>query len=127
MTKLTHQADATPRSKCPVACTLDILGDKWTLLVVRDLWWGSQTYNYLQNQYENMPTNILADRLRRLLAVAVIEKVQYQVKPIRYTYQLTEKGRELGPILFHLLQWGAKNVAGSEVPPNMKAFLEANG
>lgn len=115
-----------PRSACPVACSLDILGDKWTLLIVRDLWWEKQTYNYLQNQHEKMPTNILADRLRRLLAAEIIEKLQYQDKPVRYQYRLTNKGRELGPVLFHLLKWGDKYIPKSKVSPKMKKFLAAN-
>src|SRR5437016_4055589 len=80
------------RSPCAVACTLDLIGDKWSLLVVRDLFRGKATYNELQNSPERIPTNLLADRLRKLEEAGLIAKSAYQEHPVRFAYGLTEKG-----------------------------------
>ncbi len=101
------------RSVCPVSCVLDILGDKWTLLVVRDMFMGKKTYGELQKSPEKIPTNILAERLKRLEQSGVIEKSQYQERPVRYTYTLTEKGRGLAPVLTAMMSWGNQYVPGT--------------
>jgi len=105
---------AAMRSPCPIANTLDIFGDKWTLLVVRDLFAGKSTYGEIQSSPEGIPTNILADRLKRLAAHGIIKKSPYQQNPVRYAYQLTNTGRSLGPILEQIVKWGMKNIAGTE-------------
>jgi len=102
------------RSICPIACALDIFGDKWTLLVIRDLIVGKKTYSEFQQSPENIPTNILAARLKLLLEHEIIEKVAYQQKPVRYEYLLTNKGRELGSIIGSIIQWGEKHIPGSK-------------
>lgn len=104
---------AFKRSICPVANTLDILGDKWTLLVVRDLLLGKQTYSELQNSEEGIPTNILAERLKRLQQAGIVEKRQYQDRPARYAYSLTEMGRELGPVLRSMISWANRYIPGT--------------
>jgi DNA-binding HxlR family transcriptional regulator len=104
-----------PRSPCAVACTLDLVGDKWSLLVVRDLLRGNVTYGALQNSPEGIPTNILADRLKRLERDGLIAKSPYQDHPVRYTYQLTEKGKALSDVLLALVRWGKKHIPGTEV------------
>ena len=101
------------RSPCPVACSLDLLGDKWTLLVVRDLLLGKTTYTEFQQSPEGIPTNILAERLKRLLAAGIVEKSPYQERPVRYAYHLTEKGRDLGPVLSALVDWGNRHIPGT--------------
>lgn len=103
-----------PRSRCPIACALDIVGDKWTLLVIRDLFAGKKTYGELQASPENIPTNLLADRLKRLIKHQVIVKSPYQKQPVRYQYTLTAKGKELGLVLKAMVQWGEKNIPGSK-------------
>ncbi|MCK4742355.1 MAG: helix-turn-helix transcriptional regulator [Sulfuriflexus sp.] len=106
------------RSMCPVSSVLDILGDKWTLLVVRDmLLLGKRRYNELVDSAEGIPTNILADRLKRLEASEVIEKTPYQEKPLRYEYRLTAKGKDLLPLIKELAVWGNKYIEGTMVPP----------
>lgn len=106
------------RSLCPVSSVLEILGDKWTILVVRDmLLLGKRLYKELADSPENIPTNILADRLKRLEAAAIIEKHPYQDKPVRYEYTLTEKGRALRPLLIELAKWGNAYIPGTMVPP----------
>ncbi|MCU7926075.1 MAG: helix-turn-helix transcriptional regulator [Candidatus Thiodiazotropha sp. (ex Dulcina madagascariensis)] len=105
---------AFARSPCPVACVLDIIGDKWTLLVVRDLFAGKRTYGEFQASFEKIPTNILAERLKRLIEYEIIVKSPYQQRPVRYEYVLTTKGKELGPILKAMAQWGEKYIPGSK-------------
>src|SRR5260221_12772697 len=83
------------RSACPAACALDLAGDKWTLLVVRDLLRGRSTYGELADSPEGIPTNILADRLRRMEKAGLIGAEPYQRRPVPYAYTLTEKGRDL--------------------------------
>ena len=107
------------RSVCPVANTLDIIGDKWTLLIIRDLFVGKSTYKAFQESPEGIPTNILADRLKRLELHGVVDKKPYQSNPVRYTYLLTQKGKELGPVLLSVKQWGEKHIPGT------KAMIQA--
>jgi DNA-binding HxlR family transcriptional regulator len=101
------------RSPCPVANSLDIVGDKWSLLVVRDLLHGKRTYSELADSPEHIPTNILADRLKRLEASGIIGSAPYQQRPVRLAYALTPKGRDLGRVLFEFVRWGKKHVPGS--------------
>lgn len=107
------------RSPCPIANTLDIIGDKWTLLVVRDLFAGKHTYSEFQSSPEKIPTNILAERLKRLVAHGIVEKQPYQQRPVRYAYVLTDTGRELGPVLKDLSQWGLKNIKDTQAKIKM--------
>jgi DNA-binding HxlR family transcriptional regulator len=102
------------RSSCAVASTLDLVGDKWSLLVVRDLISGSATYKELQNSPERIPTNILADRLKKLEQRGLITKSAYQQHPVRHAYSLTEKGKDLGEVLLALVRWGMKHIPGTE-------------
>ena len=102
-----------PRSSCPVACTLDLVGDKWSLLVVRDMLGGKVTYSELQNSPEGIPTNILADRLKRLEEAGLVAKSAYQQHPVRYAYELTEKGKALGDVLLALVRWGEAHIPGT--------------
>ncbi len=110
------------RSSCPAACALDLAGDKWTLLVVRDLLRGRSTYGELADSPEGIPTNILADRLRRMEEYGLIKAVPYQQRPVRYSYSLTRKGRGLGDVLRAVAQWGRRHIPGTKVMPE---FLKA--
>lgn len=101
------------RSPCPVTGTLDILGDKWTLIVVRDLFLGKRTYGEFLDSPEGIPTNILAERLKRLKNAGLLEKIPYQEKPRRYAYSLTDKGRALGPVLRAMVKWGLQYLEGT--------------
>ena len=114
------QVTSKSRSSCPVACALDLVGDKWTLLVVRDLIRGRKTYGELAASPEGIPTNILADRLRRLEESGLIEAVPYQQRPVRYAYALTAKGRDLGRVLAAVARWGEKHVRGTKIPPEFR-------
>ena len=109
------------RSPCPVASTLDLVGDKWSLLVIRDLLAGPRTYGELLDSPEGIPTNILADRLKRLEGAGLVLKSAYQERPVRYAYALSDKGAELGDVLIALVRWGKRHVPGTRVlvrPPS---------
>jgi DNA-binding HxlR family transcriptional regulator len=115
------------RSSCPAACALDIAGDRWTLLIVRDLLRGRSTYGALAASDEKIPTNILADRLRRMQAEGLIVAKPYQERPRRYAYQLTEKGRALGEVLAALARWGKRYVPGTRIPPEFRRARAPRG
>ena len=103
------------RSSCPVANTLDILGDRWTLLLVRDLFLGKSTYGEFLQSPEGIPSNILAERLKRLELHGLIVKEPYQERPTRYTYRLSDKGKALAPVMKAVRDWGLKNIPGTDV------------
>lgn len=106
------------RSGCPITCTLELVGDKWSLLLIRDIAVGGKhRYGDFENSPENIPTNILADRLKRLLAHDILEKVSYQDRPVRYAYLLTRKGAELMPVLQTIAEWGLAHKTGKWTPP----------
>src|SRR5947209_3788742 len=104
------------RSDCPVACTLDLLGDRWTLLVVRDLLRGKARYGDFLASSEGIPTNILAERLKRLQEAGVLEAVLYSAHPPRYEYRLTPKGAALGPVVKSMVDWGLTHLPGTRLP-----------
>lgn len=82
------------RSRCSIARTLEIVGDKWTLLIVRDLMWhGKHTFQELQNSDEHMPSNLLSLRLKRLMTWGLVRRDAYQDRPTRYKYYLSGSGK----------------------------------
>jgi len=87
------------RSPCPVASALDVVGDKWTLIVLRTIFAGRHRYGDLAGMPEKIATNILADRLERLETFGLVTKSPYQQNPVRYQYRLTAKGADLLPVL----------------------------
>jgi DNA-binding HxlR family transcriptional regulator len=110
-------ATRTRRSFCPVACTLDLLGDRWSLLVVRDLMRGKKRYAEFLESKEGIPTNILADRLKRLTVKGVIRSRRYSEHPPRVEYELSRKGEDLRPILRAMVDWGIRHAGGRTPPP----------
>ncbi|MBN1647235.1 MAG: helix-turn-helix transcriptional regulator [Spirochaetales bacterium] len=96
------------RSTCPIASTLDIVGDKWTLIIVRDLLRGFIRYNDFLDAGEHITTNILADRLKKLEKEKIIGKRPYQYNPVRYEYFLTDKGKDLRPLFTEIIKWAQK-------------------
>lgn len=98
-----------PRSECPVSLALDFVGDKWMLLIVRDLLKGKSRYDSFLSSDERISTNVLADRLSRLVDAGILIKKPYQANPIRYEYSLTRKGKDLGPIIKAMYAWGKKH------------------
>ena len=111
-TKMQKQAELR-RSACPVANTLDLVGDKWTLLIIRDMRHGKRTYGELADSPERIPTNILADRLKRLQGAGIIVRTAYQDRPVRHAYTLSAKGQDLGELLLALVSWGKKHIPGT--------------
>jgi DNA-binding HxlR family transcriptional regulator len=106
------------RSACSIARTLEIVGDKWTLLVVRDLMWhGKQTFQALQESAEGVPSNILSERLKRLAKWGLVRREAYQHNPVRYAYHLTEDGKSLEPVLLQIMAWGHKHLGGGRYDP----------
>lgn len=103
------------RSPCPVACALDVLGDRWTLLVIRDLFLGRSRFKDFEGSPEGIPTNILSERLERLLAAGIVEQVPVEEGAKRFAYRLTAKGKALGPLLVAMRDWGLKWEKGTRV------------
>jgi DNA-binding HxlR family transcriptional regulator len=108
-----NSAKPFARSACAVANSLDIVGDKWSLLVVRDLLHGKRTYGELADSREGIPTNILADRLKRLESAGILTRTPYQERPVRYAYALTPKGSALGEVLLAFVHWGKQHIPGT--------------
>ncbi|MEM0968636.1 MAG: helix-turn-helix domain-containing protein [Verrucomicrobiota bacterium] len=106
------------RSRCALACSLDIFGDKWTLLVIRDLFRGCSHFKEFQSSPEGIATNILSNRLSRLVDHGLAEKFPSSLHPGREAYRLTPKGQTLEPVLSAILEWGKAHIPGSG------AFLE---
>ena len=96
---------------CPVASTLDLVGDRWTLLVVRDLLRGRSRFSELRESVEGVPPAILSARLKTLEENGVVRRRQYQDRPPRYAYQLTPKGHALGVVVGALATWGEQYAA----------------
>src|SRR5689334_20120386 len=94
------------RSPCPVACLLDIVGDRWTLLVIRDLFLGRSRFKDFTASPEGIPTNILSERLERLLQHGIVEQTAASDGTKRLAYRLTRKGKALGPVLETMRDWG---------------------
>jgi DNA-binding HxlR family transcriptional regulator len=96
------------RSECPISYSLDVLGDKWTLLILRDMMFGNKSsYSEFLQSDEKIATNILADRLSSLECQGFINKIVASDKKSKYTYSLTEKGISLLPIIMEMTIWGA--------------------
>jgi DNA-binding HxlR family transcriptional regulator len=91
---------------CLIAQTLDVIGDRWTLLILRDLMSGLHRFSDIQENCAGMSPNVLSDRLKRLEADGLIERRHYRELPPRVEYQLTEKGWAVRPILLALIDWG---------------------
>lgn len=109
------------RSPCPIACTLDLLGDKWTLLVIRDLLLGRQHFKEFAESPEGIATNILSSRLARLVEHGIVAKFPSSEHPGREAYCLTKKGEALRPVLIAIKKWGLDNLKGTEARLKPKA------
>jgi DNA-binding HxlR family transcriptional regulator len=101
---------------CSIARTLEIVGERWTLLIIRDVFLGLRRFDQLQESL-GVARNVLSDRLNRLVEEAILERVQYSERPLRFEYRLTKKGRELNVALTALRQWGDSHL--SEKPPRV--------
>mgnify|MGYP006121292057 CR=1 FL=1 len=106
------------RSNCPVSCALDLVGDKWTLVIMRDmLMFGKETFKDFSESGEGIATNILSSRLKMLEEKKVVTKHKSKVNKRVNIYRLTEKGIALLPVIIELVQWSRNNVL--EFQPGM--------
>jgi DNA-binding HxlR family transcriptional regulator len=105
-TRVAKKAAVPRRSPCPVACTLDIIGDRWTLLVIRDLFLGRTRFKDFAAAPEGIPTNILTERLERLLTHGIVEQIPAEDGTKRLAYRLTKKGESLDAVLAAIRDWG---------------------
>lgn len=99
------------KQKCAIAATLDIVGEPWTLLILRDSFRGLSRFEQWQDSL-GLARNVLAARLKSLVKNGVLETKVYCERPRRQEYLLTEKGFELRPIILHMMDWGERNVYG---------------
>lgn len=115
-------ARTSRHSVCPVAFALDKFGDKWSLLVIRDLMFrGKETYGEFLESGEGIATNVLADRLKRLESEGILLKSRDPGNGRRVIYRLTDKGLDLAPVLMSMIQWSGKYDPGTAAP---KEFLQ---
>jgi DNA-binding HxlR family transcriptional regulator len=101
---------------CSIAGTLDVIGDRWSILILRDAFRGVRRFDELQRDL-GIARNVLTDRLQKLVDHGVLTRVPYQARPTRYEYRLTPKGVDLSPALVALMRWGDRWLAGGEGPP----------
>src|SRR5580700_3153935 len=97
--------------QCSVARTVSVIGDRWTLLVLRDCFLGVRRFDLFEARL-GVTRHVLADRLKKLVEAGVLRKKLYQVRPDRFEYRLTKKGLDLHPIMMALVQWGDAHMAG---------------
>jgi DNA-binding HxlR family transcriptional regulator len=98
------------RSECPLNASVEMLGDRWSLLIIRDMMLrGFQTYKQFMECYEGIATNILADRLRKLVAYGIITAEPHPADGRKLTYVLTQKGIDLAPVLTEMVLWAASH------------------
>jgi len=105
------------RSGCPIATTLDLVGDKWSLVIARDMLIGKRRYGQFLASPEGITTNILADRLKRMDDFGLVSKQPYQEHPLRHEYALTPMGVSLLPVLQAMCRWGNRNIPDTWTPP----------
>ncbi|MGI9487038.1 MAG: winged helix-turn-helix transcriptional regulator [Geminicoccaceae bacterium] len=120
----------TPKARgsgCPISYSLDIFGDRWTLLILRDLLLaGKQRYREFLTSDEAIASNILSDRLRRLEAADIILREPDPNDRRQLIYRATDKGRTLQPVLLEIAAWGASNDPETKAPPGFAESFYAN-
>jgi DNA-binding HxlR family transcriptional regulator len=98
------------RSPCPISSFLDIWGDRWTLIIIRDMLVGKKRFSDLEAGNERVPPSILADRMKLLIEKGMAQRVAYSERPLRYEYLLTEKGEALRPVLIAMSNWSEEHL-----------------
>jgi DNA-binding HxlR family transcriptional regulator len=109
-------AVSTQPRACSIARTLDIVGEKWALLAVREVFLGNRTFDEMVRR-TGAPRDTLAARLRTLTGAGILERRQYCEHPARFEYHLTAAGRDLYPVIVTLMRWGDRYLAGDDGPP----------
>lgn len=114
------------RSGCPISIALELLGDAWSLLIVRDLMFKDRrTFNDFLTGGEGIASNILADRLRKLEEAGVLEKHRDASDARRFVYQLSHKGIDLAPVLIELVIWSARHET-TDAPPSVVRAMRSD-
>src|SRR4051794_12281915 len=111
---------------CSVARALEVLGDRWTLLVIRDAFLGVRRFDDFQRN-PGVARNVLSDRLQRLVDEGLLERRRYQERPERFEYRLTEKGLDLWPVVHALMSWGDKYSVVPTGPPTLIEHRDCGG
>jgi len=111
---------------CSIARALELVGERWTILVLRDVFLGRRRFDQIQ-QSLGVARNVLAARLDRLVAEEILEKVPYQERPLRHEYRLTPKGVDLWPVTVELLRWGDRYAAPDAGPPVVLRHKDCGG
>jgi len=121
--------DAEQRSGCPINLTLEVVGDKWSLLVIRDMIFGNRRHfrELLTRSEEGIASNILADRLKRLVEQGIISKADDPTHKQKSVYSLTDKGVELLPVLAQMSVWGRRHLPVTEELSIRAQLLEEGG
>ena len=113
-------------SPCSIAATLDVIGDRWTILILRDAIRGVRRFDHLAADL-GIARNLLSTRLARLVGHDILDKEPYQEHPVRYEYRLTDKGRDLSPVLVALMHWGDKHTGEPNNVPLVLAHSACGG
>ncbi|MEW5963240.1 MAG: helix-turn-helix domain-containing protein [Pseudomonadota bacterium] len=122
---MTTKRPPARRSACPLNASLEIFGDRWSLLIVRDLLFkGRKTFREFQDSEEGIATNILTDRLKRLESEGIVERRKDPQDARRSFYRLTEKGIDLAPVVIEMIVWGARYEKTAAPPDVIKAMTE---
>lgn len=111
---------------CSIARALELVGERWSLLIVRDAFLGLSRFEEFQASL-GIARNVLTERFNRLVEEGIFERVSYQERPLRYQYRLTSKGRDLGSALLALMQWGDRHLAGEAGRPRLVEHGECGG
>ena len=121
--------DEFQRSGCPINLTLEVLGDRWSLIIIRDIMFGNRRHfrELLQNSEEGIASNILADRLKRLVERGLLTRSDDPTHKQKAIYSLTEMAIELVPLFAHMGAWGRKHLAVSEELSIRAELLEEGG
>lgn len=123
MSTMARETDTKRRSDCPLNVSLEIFGDRWTLLIVRDLMLkGRSRFGELLEGGEGIASNILTDRLSRLEAYGLIQRRRDPADARRLTYRLTQRGIDLAPILFEMILWAARHERTAAPPEEVEAM-----
>jgi DNA-binding HxlR family transcriptional regulator len=115
-----------PEQVCSVARALEVVGERWTLLILRDAMLGVRRFDEFKANL-GLARSVLTARLGRLVEEGVLERRRYQTNPERFEYLLTGKGRELAPVLFHLMKWGDSHYPTDAGPPRVTLHKRCGG
>ncbi len=111
---------------CSIARTLELIGERWSILILRDVFLGVRRFDAIQHDL-GIARNVLAARLERFVTEGILEKRPYQERPLRHEYRLTEKSRDLWPVFVEMLRWGDRYAAPTGGPPLVLRHRDCGG